>query len=158
MQATQACKINTERHEQRAVAMAALGCVQVAGAASLGEGRLGAFRVEIFRRCLAGTALDERATSTRWVRLLGATRSAPAELEPFLERAAVHGWQRVAVDLDPGARAALVGQVAERWADSGADHVVFGDRCDPWTATPDLGGVPCRVEPALSGVELLTIG
>ena len=59
----------------------ALGCVQVAGAASLGEGRLGSFRVDIFERCQAGTALDDRRISTRLARLLATTPQTAAPPE-----------------------------------------------------------------------------
>lgn len=164
-------------YEQRAVAMVALGCVQVAGAASLGEGRLGPFRIDVFRRCLAGTALDDGATSTRLARLLEATPRAAepledvaraelehhdprsrAVLEQFLERSAVHGWQRVTVDLTPSARTALVMELAERWAESDADHVVFDDQFDPGPATLDLDRARCHVETTLSGITLLTVG
>ena len=45
----------------RRTVLAALGLVQIAGAASLGVGRLTAFRVRVFHRCLDGTALDDRS-------------------------------------------------------------------------------------------------
>jgi hypothetical protein len=131
--------------------------VQVAGAASLGEGRLGALRVEIFDRCCDGTALDDRSSSTRLARLLGqepipdptAGPTSDPTLERFLESAAVHGWQRVSADLVPAERAALLADVASRWAVSGADHVVFGD------AEADTAP---EVETTLSGVTVLVLG
>jgi hypothetical protein len=134
--------------EQRALALVGLGCVQVAGAASLGEGRLGALRVEIFDRCCDGTALDDRSSSTRLVRLLGGPSPSDPVLDRLLESAAVHGWQRVSGDLTPDERAALLADVASQWAASGADHVVFGD---------DSGTVP-RIETTLSGVTVLVLG
>ena len=45
----------------RPVALAVLGLVQVAGAASLGIGRLTAFRSRIFHGCIDGTTLDDRS-------------------------------------------------------------------------------------------------
>jgi hypothetical protein len=131
--------------DQRGPALAGLGCVQVAGAASLGQGRLGPQRVEIFERCFDGTALDDRSLSTRAARLLGADAPVDPALGVFLEAAAVHGWQRVTTDLAPAERAARLTAIADRWAASGADHVVFAQ------------GVPCRVETAMSGVTVLVI-
>jgi hypothetical protein len=139
---------------QRPVALAALGCVQVAGAASLGEGRLGTQRVEIFERCFDGTALDDRSRTTRIERLLGARTELDPTFDELLDVAAVHGWQRVTGSLDPAERVALLATVVTWWKASGADHVVFADAVEPWTAVPDLDRVPRRVETALSGVTV----
>ncbi|MGH9134470.1 MAG: hypothetical protein ACRDZZ_11070, partial [Ilumatobacteraceae bacterium] len=54
----------------RPVALGALGLVQVAGAASLGVGRLSAFRVRIFHHCLDGTVLEDGSRASRLGRLL----------------------------------------------------------------------------------------
>ena len=147
--------------EQRAMGLAALGCVQVAGAASLGEGRLGPLRVEIFERCVDGTALDDRTTTTRWTRLLGVgSPSCPTSdpaLAAFLETVAVHGWQRVTAGLPFADRAPLLAELAAAWHTSGADHVVFADRVEPFTARADLDRTHRRVETALSGVTLLVV-
>jgi hypothetical protein len=148
---------------QRRVALAALGCVQVAGAASLGEGRLGPQRVEIFDRCFDGTALDDRTRSTRVARLLGTGTGADADvalapaLDGFLDSAAVHGWQRVTGRLRLADRTALIGQVATWWTESDADHVVFADGVDAWTAVTDLERVPRHVETTMSGVTVLVV-
>jgi hypothetical protein len=144
---------------QRGVGLAGLGCVQVAGAASLGEGRLSAFRIEIFDRCFDGTALDDRSAATRLMRLLDDAPAPPPTptLDRFLETAAVHGWHRVTGGIAPSERPALLGALADRWAASGADHVVFADGVEPWTAPIDLDRVPRRVETALSGVTVLVL-
>jgi len=132
--------------------------VQVTGAASLGEGRLGAFRVTVFDHCVAGTALDDADASTRWARLVGTDAEPPAGLEPFLEHAAVHGWQRVAVALDERSRVDLLREIAECWAGSSADHVVFRDGFSPFVAgTLDLKGVTTTVDTASSGVTVLVL-
>lgn len=137
--------------EQRAVALAGLGCVQVAGAASLGDGRLGGLRFEIFGRCLDGTALDDRSTSTRLARLLGTSATPDPIAAPvpdrFLETTAVHAWQRATGDLPTGDRAARLADVAAAWAASGADHVVFADSAHAGTG----------VETTLSGVTVLVV-
>jgi hypothetical protein len=145
---------------QRRLALAALGCVQVAGAASLGEGRLGPQRIEIFDCCFDGTALDDRTRSTRVARLLDTDTAAELDpaLQSFLDRAAVHGWQRVTGHLGLADRTALLGEVATWWTASGADHVVFADGVDAWTTVPDLDEVSRRVETALSGVTVLVLG
>jgi hypothetical protein len=146
---------------QRAVGLAALGCVQVAGAASLGEGRLSRLRVEIFERCFDGTALDEQTTATRWTRLLGVESPAPpspeSALELFLETVAVHGWQRVTAALTSTERGPLLADLAAAWDASGADHVVFADRVEPFAQPADLDRTRRRVETALSGVSVLVL-
>jgi hypothetical protein len=159
-----AAELDALPQDQRAIAMVALGCVQVAGAASLGEGRVEAFRIDVFDRCSDGAALDDRRPSIRFARLLAPTPSAelppaavaPAGLAPLLESAAVHGWQRVTADVAPGARAALLAELAARWEASGADHVVFADGFDARSFGPALD--QSRVETARSGVTLLTVG
>jgi hypothetical protein len=135
--------------EQCAVALAGLGCVQVAGAASLGEGRLGALRIEIFDRCIDGTALDDRSTPTRLAHMLGPALmpdlTTDAEVDRFLASTAVHGWHRVAGDLAPTERAALLVDVVSQWSTSGADHVVF------------VAGAASRLETTLSGATVLVL-
>jgi len=145
---------------QRPLALAALGFVQVAGAASLGEGRLGSLRVEIFDRCVDGTALDDRSVTTRLARVLASSGAPPRHdgtLERFLEQGSVHGWHRVVVDLTPEDRVSLLREIAELWSASGAAHVVFADGFAPWSANPELDGVRARVETPMSGTSVLVI-
>jgi hypothetical protein len=143
---------------QRPVGLAALGLVQVAGAASLGEGRLGAFRVEIFDQCLAGTALDDRSPATRWRRLLGVGAGEPdPELAHFIDNVAVHGWARAAAPLAPDDRATTLAALAARHAESTADHVVFADRHPTWSTPPSPARIEARVETTLSGVSVLVV-
>ena len=145
--------------------LAALGCIQVAGAASLGEGRLSPLRVGIFDRCVDGTALDDQTTATRWTRLLGvespASPSPDPSLEPslelFLETVPVHGSQHVTAALTPTERAPLLADLAAAGDASGADHVVFADRVEPFAQPADLDRTRRRVETALSGVSVLVL-
>ena len=124
--------------ELRATATAALGMIQVAGAASLGEGRLSEFRVAIFERCFDGSALADHSTGTRLARLLsaGAESVAPLQpvdvspqpvLEPLLQRVPLHGWHKAANGIadDGAAKVAALSVLAARWARSGADHIVL---------------------------------
>lgn len=151
---------------QRPVALAGLGLVQVAGAASLGPGRLGAFRVEIFDRCLAGTALDDRSPATRWRRLLGlglglGDDASAGEPDPalahFVDQVAVHGWARAVAPLGADDRATALAVLAARHAESTADHVVFDDRHPTWSTPPDPDRIEARVETTLSGVSVLVV-
>jgi hypothetical protein len=159
------------------VALAALGLIQVAGAASLGEGRLGSFRIEIFERCVAGDPLCDVTPATRLARLLEETPRAAAptsdvacaELErldvgnrqvvdELLERATVHGWQRIATSLPCAARIDLLVGLAQIWAKSGANHVVLTHRAaehEVQAMRPDLA--QCHHETALSGARLLVL-
>jgi hypothetical protein len=135
--------------DQRAVALAALGFVQVAGAASLGEGRLGSFRVGIFDRCIDGTALDDRSPTTRLARLLGtdpgSLTTGVGALEQFLARGTVHGWPRVTVDLALTERQSLLAELAETWSASDADHLVLAS------------GAGAGVETTLHGTTVLVV-
>jgi hypothetical protein len=130
----------------REVALAALGLVQVAGAASLGEGRLHRFRLEIFRCCVDGRALADPSAGTLarlfdppWLEVPPATRdereaTIDAHGEPlrhFLERIPLHGWHRSRLrsGLPPEGKLALVKALAERFLGEFADHqhVVIGE-------------------------------
>lgn len=55
---------------ERHVALTALGMVQIAGSASLGEGRLSAHRVGIMLRCATGAVLDDVDAAGRVARLV----------------------------------------------------------------------------------------
>jgi hypothetical protein len=124
--------------ELRRIAIAALGMIQVAGAASLGEGRLSDFRVSLFERCFDGSALDDVSTGTRLARLLSAgaesvTSPDPVDgscdpmLEPLLQRVPLHGWHKAscAIAGDGRAKVSALSIVAARWATCGTDHVVL---------------------------------
>ena len=134
----------------RDIALAALGLVQVAGAASLGEGRLHRFRLEIFRCCVDGRVLVDRSAGTRLARLFDPPRlQVPPEisreweatldthgdpLRRFLERIPLHGWHRSG--LGSGAstdrKLAVIRTIAERFHDEFADHqhVVIGEHVE----------------------------
>jgi hypothetical protein len=141
----------------RATALTALGLVQVAGAASLGLGRLTPFRVRIFRRCVDGSALDDQSRSTRLARLLAPDperRVEPvgvdaAPIEPLLERVAVHRWHRVFADAGREQRLEKLEEINARWAAEEADRVVV--------LGPDLAA-PGRVDTARNGSRVLSIG
>ncbi|MEY2453050.1 MAG: hypothetical protein QOD92_2624 [Acidimicrobiaceae bacterium] len=123
----------------RAIAIGALGMIQVAGAASLGEGRLSEFRVAIFERCFDGSALDDGSTRTRLARLLStgaetvaepelvASADGGAALEPLLRHVPLHGWHRASHGIadDGAAKVSALSVLAERWDASDADHVVL---------------------------------
>jgi hypothetical protein len=123
--------------ELRATAIGALGMIQVAGAASLGEGRLSEFRVSIFERCLDGSALADLSTGTRLARLLSTGTESVAQpppvdvgrpvLEPLLQRVLLHGWHKASNGIadDDAAKVSALSVLAKRWAPSGADHVVL---------------------------------
>src|SRR5439155_12437965 len=136
--------------ELRSVALAALGMVQIAGSASLGEGRLGSFRMDIFRSCVEGVALDNRSKTTRLARLLAPAqhfaeppsddaRASVAALGPdhrnrldgFLESTPLHGWHRVVADVDRHDRLPILLDIVECWSASPADHVVL--ESDGWS-------------------------
>ncbi len=55
---------------RRRTALACLGLIQLAGAASLGEGRLTAWKTKIFELLVDGTLIDEASTTYRLARLL----------------------------------------------------------------------------------------
>ena len=149
----------------RPLALGALGLVQVAGAASLGVGRLSAFRVRIFHRCLDGTVLEDGSRANRLRRLLApvpemvdgdrldpALGAEPANGEAMtrlLDRVPVHRWHRVAAGVDDHRRLELLSGISAAWERSGAERVVLSG--------PDLAE-PGRIETALNGTRLLVIG
>jgi hypothetical protein len=163
--------------ELRRVALAALGVVQVAGAASLGDGRLGAFRLGIFRRCAAGDALAQPSATTRLGRLLEAVPDAAeppaadaaarlaaldehgsAEVERFLDGTPLHGWHRIADGLDRDDRMRLLVDLVGLWLASPAEHVVL-ETTDGWAHPVDLRSpAVTRTVTALNGSRLLMIG
>jgi hypothetical protein len=129
----------------RPAALTVLGMIQVAGSASLGEGRLSSFRMEIFERCSAGTALDDRSTATRLRRLLAdghETMDAP-EPEPGVASSAlagplatvpIHGWHRAWSTMSGDrvrAKLAALDAMARALADaSDAGHVAIAPGAD----------------------------
>ena len=111
--------------EQRAIGYAALGCIQVAGAASLGVGRLTAFRVAIFDVCVHGDPLADQRAATRLARLCTPdpertpTRDdvdvapSPGEVD-LLDQLGLHGWHHRTVSLDDHRRRAILEELAAR--------------------------------------------
>jgi len=164
--------------ELQPVALLALGLIQVAGASSLGEGRLTDFRLDIFHACTAGTALTDRTPELRLARLLApapdwacARRVVPdvdaarvaldpdtrTRVENFLEHVFVHGWQRFACRAVPAVRLRSLEALATLNKEWRADHLVFSDEvCRPGdgrlAATPAVTGYV-----ALSGSRTVTI-
>ena len=144
----------------RPTALAALGLVQIAGAASLGDGRLGAFRMEIARACFDGTALDDRTPETRLGRLLAREPSAAppiagdstttlGSLEPFLRAAALHGWHRDAAASGVDERIQRLHAFASAWEAHGRpEHLVL---------SPVGTGTGMREETALNGTRVLVL-
>jgi hypothetical protein len=148
--------------EQHAIAMAALGCIQVAGAASLGVGRLSAFRVAIFDACVEGDPVADVSTATRLARLCTPDPERTpvrddVHLEPdtdtieLLERVGVHGWHRAVAALDDDARLETLDDFAARNQDWKADHVVVR----AWSRD---AADSARVETALSGQRVAVVG
>lgn len=139
-------------------ALASLGMIQVAGAASLGEGRLSRFRVDIFDRCAAGTALDDESARTRLARLLtaeeaisptgdNATAAHAVSLRPFLDRALLHGWHRTWDAAGGGvadARLRALHDLASWWAAGGVDHLLLRPGLD-LTRTELSGNEPVEL-------------
>lgn len=160
----------------RDVALAALGMVQVAGAASLGDGRLSRFRMEIFRRCFDGRVLADRSAGTRLARLFGvpylevagaisrewetafgdgAAQGGETSLRRFLERIPVHGWHRCGVQSNGATLRSLtiIRSIAERYhADfTHCDRVVIAETEPAFAAA---SGSRWRL-PACTTVEFL---
>jgi hypothetical protein len=158
------------------VALAALGVVQVVGAASLGEGRLGSFRLDIFQRCTEGDALDDRSTASRLGRLLEPTPRADApspedatarlaalgdeqraRVERFLASTALHGWQRASADVDRDDRMPILLEVVELCDTDPTDHVVV----EGTTGRSDAAGLRARARmetvTALNGSRVLLL-
>jgi hypothetical protein len=139
-------------------ALAILGMIQVAGAASLGEGRLSRFRLDIFDRCASGGALDDETALTRLARLLSAEDAvaptvdeATAErvepLRPFLDRAQLHGWHRTwdaTRESDAELRFRALAVLATCWADGGVDHMLLQPGLD-LTSTKLSGTEPVKL-------------
>jgi hypothetical protein len=155
-------------------ALIGLGLVQIAGAASLGEGRLERFRMEIWRRCLDGSALIDDSPVTRLARLLAVipqaapppTQGAAGALDQltdderqrflrFLASVAVHRWQRVSSDLAPDERMALLVDIAGAWDGSDADHLVLEGGAVHSGSSPAF--TVSRIDTALSGIRLAVL-
>ena len=165
----------------REAALVALALIQVAGASSLGEGRLTDFRLDIFHGCIAGTALTDRTNALRLARLLapapdavprgeavpdvGAAAEALAALDPsaradvddLLDRVFVHGWHGFVRNAGPGTRIEALCELAGRNRRWQADHLVLSDALRAGGA----GRLPARpgtsVYDALSGVHTVTV-
>jgi hypothetical protein len=135
----------------RPVAVAALGMIQVAGAASLGEGRLSSFRVMLFERCLADTVFADASPAVRLQRLLGdggesttppvvdaLASSRAAAWREFLDAVPTHGWHRAWGDRgdEVDAKARVLEQVVPLWSETHVDHVVL----TPHARLPDSAG------------------
>jgi hypothetical protein len=140
---------------QRGVAMLALGMIQVAGAASLGEGRLSEFRMNIFSCCSRGTALEDTTSRTRLERLgvrWPVDLSRP--LQGLIENVPVHGWHR-AWESAPGEdRTPILERLADVWADIDSQHIVLGPAFD----TAAGGGWSVRERTLLNGARVAVIG
>ncbi|MFA5883135.1 MAG: hypothetical protein WDA60_04745 [Acidimicrobiia bacterium] len=165
----------------RELAMVSLALIQVAGASSLGEGRLTDFRLDIFHACVAGTALADRTNVLRLARLLAPVPDAVArgeavpdvaaaaaalaaldpdaraELDDLLDRVFVHGWHGFARNAEPATRIAALGELAARNRQWHADHLVVSDAL---RAGGD-GRLPARpgtaTHDALSGIHTVTV-
>lgn len=155
-------QVDELRPDLRSPALPVLGMIQVAGAASLGDGRLSEFRVAVFGQCFDGTALADLSTGTRLARLLstGTESVVPPEpvdvsgmpvLEPFLQRVPVHGWHKASNGIadDGAAKVSALSVLAARWARSGAGHVVLARGL----RIPD--GIDESWSPSTSEVKLL---
>ena len=159
----------------RPLALAALGMVQVTGAASLGEGRLSSFRVEIFRRCFDGRTLGDRSAGARLARLMEAPQldvspeiagrwsGDASPLRSFLDRIPLHGWHRrwLGAGAAPESKLIALRSIAERFgADFGGHHhVVIGSGVDLGSATtPGWRLPPCRSTSFRNGTRAMVIG
>ena len=132
-------------------ALPVLGMIQVAGAASLGEGRLSAFRVSLCERCFDGTALADRSARTRLARLLDngeetaelpPTDEADAaladlsaddrqRLERFLWAVPIQRWHKTWDEAGAAAQKVPVLVTLSRlWDGSGTHHVVLEEGID----------------------------
>ena len=148
---------------QRATASCALGMIQVAGAASLGEGRLSPFRISICELCFRGDALSERSPITRLGRLLGTDQettdatgldtaeqaassvggAAREQLFALLDRTSIFGWHkwvRAQGARSPEALASTLAGLATTWHGARADHIVLSPGWQPseQPAAPDV--------------------
>jgi hypothetical protein len=134
--------------ELRPIAVVVLGMIQVAGAASLGEGRLSAFRVSIFERCAAGTVFDDPSSTTRLARMLAPGLDSTDPPDPaaayevlatvgerrrawtrFLEAVPVHRWHRAWDGYDSRSVTAgkvdLLDNLVDLWEHLRVDHIVL---------------------------------
>jgi hypothetical protein len=100
---------------QRQLAMAFLGVIQLAGAASLGMGRIVASKVEIFEQCLSGDIVADESPQRRASALCSAAlrgdhhfvtvadeiraTELDSQTRDFLGRVVLHGWEDVRHDL-----------------------------------------------------------
>ena len=150
--------------ESQSLGLTALGLIQVAGAASLGEGRLTDFRLRIFQACVDGSALSDRSPALRLARLLAApgasaaaALAAPHALEPFLDHVAVHGWHAFARNADTETRLDALRALSAHNESWRADHLVIGDALRN-RADGRLPAVPATaVNVALSGSTVVTV-
>lgn len=166
----------------RPLALAALGLIQVAGAASLGQGRLSNFRLDIFHACVAGTALDDGSRELRLARLLAPApdagsagnttpsvadarvarecldADARSELDDLLDNVFVHGWHPFVRSAPPAERVRTLATLARHNREWGADHLVIDDSL----RNPGDGRLPPRPatvrHDSLSGRVVVTVG
>jgi hypothetical protein len=98
-------------------------------------------------RTLAATELDRLGADGR------------AGLTSFLDRVALHNWQRVTAAIDPTTRMALLLDVVAAWATTDADHVVLAGDAAGWNGclARSVPSDAASVEATLSGVRLVTI-
>ena len=161
---------------ERGLALPALALIQVAGAASLGEGRLTGFRLAIFDGCMAGTALADRSPATRLGRLLaerpeegnrvdfGADADGLDALERveqrdvlgFLDTVGIHGWHRRLAGSDRETRLEVLGALVDRNRQWCAQQIVWGESDDrrPQNAVHTSSNA---VDVALSGCRVAVI-
>jgi hypothetical protein len=95
--------------DQRELAMASLGIIQFAGAASLGMGRVVPSKVEIFEQCLSGEIIVDESADRRAGALCSASQRADHHF------VTVHGARRTAVVDDPRTRDFLTRVVLQGW-------------------------------------------
>jgi hypothetical protein len=154
----------------RPLALIALGLIQVAGASSLGEGRLSNLRLDIFHACADGTALDDRSGAQRLARLLTPVPDrvpgdvaisdpggSEAVLDALLDETFVHGWHAFAAHADPATRRAALVRLADANREWDADHLVLHEdlrRHGSGLLPADLGA---DRHLALSGAVIVTV-
>jgi hypothetical protein len=134
-----AAQIATLPKHLQPAALTVLGMLQVAGAASLGEGRLTPFRINLFQRCAVGDLLSSMTPLARLAELLGAgeDRVDPAptadarkfldglssperhRFDQFLGSARIHRWHKAfsaLPDASPALRWGVLHDVERIWA------------------------------------------
>lgn len=143
----------------RAKALVMAGAIQLAGASSLGDGRLTSRRLELFARCCAGTIEGPSSPMSRLAALLDGDEATlspgivSATVTELLTKVCLHGWHK-AWPSGAGRAAQLdaLERLAQAWArtDPRASHIDCGDLSD-WDGTlwPDQ---------ALDGSVLLIAG